>query len=68
MDAELRKARLVAPKRKRHAEFFAALFVTFLFGWGASYVGSTRELDWLYFTGLSLVGLPLLILMAWLGH
>lgn len=59
---------MTVPKRKRHAEFFGALTVTFLFGWAASYLGSQRELEWLYFSGLALVALPLLILMAWLGH
>lgn len=57
-----------APKPKRHAEFFGALSAVFLFGWAASYVGSDRGIEWLYFVGLALVGLPLLILMAWLGH
>ena len=56
------------PKRARHAEFFGALFAVFVFGWAASYLGSARGIDWLYFTGLTFVGLPLLVLMAWLGH
>ena len=55
-------------KRTRHAEFFAGLFAVFVFGWAASYIGSARGIDWLYFTGLTFVGLPLLVLMAWLGH
>lgn len=59
---------MTAPKPKRHAEFFGALMVTFLFGWVASYIGGHRDIEWLYFTGLALVALPLLILMAWLGH
>ena len=63
---EERAARLKL--RRRSMDFFAALFGTFLLGWAASFVGTEQQIEWLYFTGLALVGLPLLILMAWLGH
>lgn len=48
-------------------DFFAALAGTFLLGWAASFIGSMQELEWLYWAGLALVGLPLVVLMLWLG-
>jgi hypothetical protein len=47
-------------------DIVAALAGTFLFGWGAAFVGSRQDVDWLYWMGLGLVGLPLVLLMIWL--
>ena len=47
-------------------DFIAILAGTFLFGWGASFVGSRNDIEWLYWVGLGLVGLPLVVLIAWL--
>jgi len=54
-------------RRKRRMDFFAALGGMFVFGWGAAYLGSQNEIEWLYFVGLGFVSLPLLLLMLWLG-
>ena len=49
-------------------DFFAVLAGTFLFGWGAAFVGSAQNLEWLYWVGIAFVGLPLVALMLWLGR
>ena len=49
-------------------DFFAVLGGTFLFGWGAALVGSMRDVEWLYWVGVAFVGLPLVVLMLWLGR
>jgi hypothetical protein len=40
--------------------------VPFMFSWALAYVGSAREIEWLYYAGLGGVTLSLVVLMIWL--
>jgi hypothetical protein len=40
--------------------------VPFVFSWALAYVGSAREIEWLYYAGLGGVTLSLVVLMIWL--
>jgi hypothetical protein len=45
---------------------FKIFLVPFLFSWALAYIGSNRNLEWVYFTGLGGVGVSMLGLMVWL--
>ena len=45
---------------------FKIFLVPFLLSWALAYIGSNRDLEWLYFTGLGGVGVSMLGLMVWL--
>jgi hypothetical protein len=45
---------------------FKFFLFPFLFSWVLAYVGSNRNLEWVYFTGLAGVGVSMLGLMVWL--
>ncbi|HMI90631.1 MAG TPA: hypothetical protein VK509_04670 [Polyangiales bacterium] len=47
---------------------FKIFLIPFLFSWVLAYIGSNRELEWIYFTGLTGVGVSMLGLMVWLIH
>ncbi len=40
--------------------------VPFVFSWALAYVGSARNVEWLYYAGLGGVTLSLVVLMIWL--
>ena len=60
-----RSGSLAGVKRR---DLFVVLAGTFLFGWAAAFVGSMQEIEWLYWSGTALVGLPLVVLVIWLGR
>jgi hypothetical protein len=45
---------------------FKRFLIPFLLSWVLAYVGSNLQLEWLYFTGLTGVGVSMLGLMVWL--
>lgn len=40
----------------------------FMISWGLTYVGSQRDLEWLYFAGMAGVTVSMLGLLVWLLH
>jgi hypothetical protein len=45
---------------------FKIFMIPFLVSWVLAYIGSNRNLEWVYFTGLGGVGISMLGLMVWL--
>lgn len=42
--------------------------VPFMLSWAIAFIGSQRDIEWLYFAGLGGVTLSMLGLMVWLIH
>ena len=47
---------------------FKRFLVPFLFSWALAYIGSNRDLEWIYFAGLGGVFASMLGLLVWLIH
>lgn len=61
----------VRPEASPFAGLFRAFkmfLVPFLFSWALAYVGSARDVEWIYFAGLGGVTVSMLALLVWLIH
>jgi hypothetical protein len=47
---------------------FRIFLVPFILSWALAYLGSERQLEWVYYTGLGGVTVSLLVLLVWLIH
>ena len=47
---------------------FRIFLVPFILSWALAYLGSERQLEWVYYAGLAGVTVSLLVLLVWLIH